>query len=400
MVACAIVPRMARPCQTRVFRGDSPLPLFWLLCYDNIMKRWIFLFFLWSSLFFTGCGAPEQVLAPSPALLQTPGPSPTFTPAPTPVPTPTPVPDALTAQDGAYTIAWLSDTQYYSQKWPDTFYAMTRFLRDEQERLNLRYFVHTGDLVNSYNKEEQWEVAVRAMASLARIPGGVLAGNHDVHSDEGNYSYFSRYFGETEASLRPCYAASYADNRGHYDLWEAGNTQYIFVYMGYAPDEAAIQWVREALDSHPDRVGVLCLHDYFTTKLERSDTGEAYYQQVVAQCPNLYLVLCGHRYNVACIPAVFDDDGDGVQDRTVYQMMGNYQAAGQEGGSGYMRFLQVDEGEGMIRVYSYSPLLADYRYYDTPGAQDEKYAVDPEREYVQFPIPWRPSSSQATVPSA
>ena len=170
--------------------------------------------------------------------------------------------------------------------------------------------------------------------------------------------------------------------------------------MGYAPDEAAIQWVREALDSHPDRVGVLCLHDYFTTKLERSDTGEAYYQQVVAQCPNLYLVLCGHRYNVACIPAVFDDDGDGVEDRTVYQMMGNYQAAGQEGGSGYMRFLQVDEGEGVIRVYSYSPLLADYRYYDTPGAQDEKYAVDPDREYVQFPIPWRPSSSQAGSPWA
>ena len=44
-----------------------------------------------------------------------------------------------------------------------------------------------------------------------------------------------------------------------------------------------------------------------------------------------------------------------MQDRTVYQMMGNYQAAGQEGGSGYMRFLQVDEGEGVIRSIAIPP---------------------------------------------
>lgn len=334
----------------------------------------------------TACSAPAGPAAIQVAI--TPPPTLAPTPRPTPPPTPTPKPDPLTAPAGAYTIAWLSDTQYYSEKWPDIFYAMTAFLRDEARRMNLQYFVHTGDLVNSYKKEEQWAVAVRAMASLARLPGGVLAGNHDVHHDDADYKTYSAYFGEKEASLRPCYGESYENNRGHYDLWEAGGTQYLFVYMGYAPDRDCLAWVRSVFDRFPDRVGVLCLHDYFKTNLTRSDDGERFYDQVVSQCPNLYMVLCGHRYNIACVQDQFDDDGDGVPERTVYQMIGNYQAAGQEGGGGYMRFLQIDEAAGRMRVYSYSPVKDDYRYYDEPGAQDEKYAADPAREYEELPLPW------------
>ena len=253
--------------------------------------------------------------------------------------------------------------------------------------MNLRYFAHTGDLVNRYNNEEQWEVAVRAMASLSRIPGGVLAGNHDIHGDDANYKYFSAYFGESQVSFNPCYGESYKDNRGHYDLWEAGNTKYLFVYMGFAPDDAAIAWVRSVFDRFPDRIGVLCLHDYFKTDLTLSDDGQRFYNKVVSKCPNLYLVLCGHRYNIADVPAVFDDDGDGNIDRTVYQMIGNYQAA-QEGGRGYLRFIQIDEAMEELRVYSYSPLMDDYVYYDDPEHQAEKYAADPAGETVCLPLPW------------
>ena len=355
-----------------------------------IMKQRFFIFMACVLLCLAAaCASPAPVaVAITPVPTAAPAASPSPAPTPKPTPMPTPDPDPLTAAPGVYTIAWLSDTQYYSQKWPDTFYTMTAFLRDAAERLDLRYFVHTGDLVNSAGKAEQWEVAVRAMASLSRLPGGVLAGNHDVYHDDVDYSAFCSYFGQKEAALRPCYGGSYADNRGHYDLWEAGATRYVFVYMGYGPDSAAIDWVRSVFDRFPDRVGVLCLHQYFTTGLSLSDDGERFYGEVVSQCPNLYMVLCGHRYNVACVPAQFDDNGDGTPERTVYQMMGNYQAAGSEGGSGYMRFLQIDEAAGEMRVYSYSPLKDDYRYFDEPGTQAEKYAVDPAQEFVQLPLPW------------
>ena len=99
-------------------------------------------------------------------------------------------------------------------------------------------------------------------------------------------------------------------------------------------------------------------------------------------------MLSGHRYNVAAVPVSFDDDGDGTADRTVYQMIANYQAAGSEGGSGYMRFLQIDEAAGELRAYSYSPYLEDYRYWDEPGTENEKYPVDPANEEITLPLPW------------
>lgn len=352
------------------------------MCYHKAMKKLLSLLLLLALLSLAACARP--VIEPVPL------PSATPAPAPTPLPTPTPVPDALTAREGVYTIAWLSDTQYYSSKWPETFYAMTAFLRDEAARMDLRYFVHTGDLVNNADQEEQWLVAVRAMASLTRLPGGVLAGNHDVHRTQADYRNFSAYFGENQFSFKPCYGESYQDNRGHFDLFEAGDTGYLFVYMGYAPDAACIKWVRSVFDRFPERVGVLCLHDYFKTDLSLSSDGQRFYEQVVSQCANVCLVLCGHRYNIAAKPAFFDDNGDGAPERTVYQLIGNYQAAGQEGGSGYMRFIQVDEVLGEMRIYSYSPVLDDYIYYDEAEHQAENYAADPAGEYTRFPVPWLP----------
>jgi len=348
------------------------------------MKKLLLILFLCVLLGLAACA--RQVVEPIPL----PSATSSIKPFATPVPTPTPVPDALSARPGTYTIAWLSDTQYYSRKWPETFYTMTAFLRDEAARMDLRYFVHTGDLVNNYDAEDQWVVAVRAMASLTRIPGGVLAGNHDVHGTKAEYSNFRAYFGENQFSFKPCYGESYEDNRGHYDLWAAGDTSYVFVYMGYAPDQACIDWVRSVFDRFPERVGVLCLHDYFKTDLSLSEDGQRFYKQVVAKCPNVYMVLCGHRYNIAAVPTAFDDDGDGERERTVYQLIGNYQAAGKEGGSGYMRFIQIDEQKGEMRIYSYSPLLDDYVYYDDVAHQEEDYAADPTDEYTCLPLPWLP----------
>lgn len=324
-----------------------------------------------------------EVALPTAALT----PEPTLPPTFEPTPFPTREPDALSAGEGVYTIAWLSDTQHYSKKYPGAYFAMTHFLSSERERLKLAYIVHTGDLVHNYNKEEQWQIADEAQRLIDDIPNGVCAGNHDVHYKDANYKFFSRYFGAQRYEGKAWYGANYRDNRGHYDLIDAGSSSYIFVYMGYGVDSSCIKWINAVLAEHRDRIGVLCTHDYFKTDLERSDTGEELFNKVVKENPNLYMVMCGHRYNEACVPASFDDDGDGQDERTVYQIINNYQAASR-GGSGYMRFLQVDEARGEIRVFSYSPATGDYNYYDEPETQNEKYAADPAGEEYVLRIPW------------
>ena len=265
--------------------------------------------------------------------------------------------------------------------------AFTLF-HDEQDRPGLVYIVCTGDFVQTRADDAQWEYASAAMDTVDSIPCGVLAGNHDAGTSTQDYTRFSTWFGEKRYADKPWYGGSYEDNYCHFDLIDAGETSYIFVYIGYAPTDGAIKYAVDCFDLYPERIGVLCTHDYFKTDVTLSDNGQALYDRVVAQCENIYMVLCGHRYNQVCVPMPLDDDGDGAMDRMVYQLLMNYQAAGSEGGGGFLRFMQIDEAAGTLRALSYSPTADDYNYYDAPESQTEKYPASPLFEAYTIPLPW------------
>ena len=77
--------------------------------------------------------------------------APTDTPVPTDTPEPTQPPKPYVAEDGVYTIAWISDPQHYSAKFPELYDSMTLFLRDHREELQLAYIMHTGDLEHVFD---------------------------------------------------------------------------------------------------------------------------------------------------------------------------------------------------------------------------------------------------------
>ena len=301
--------------------------------------------------------------------------------------------NVLTVADGVYTIAWISDTQHYSESYPDNYLAMTEFLANARARLQLQYIVHTGDLVHNRKREKEWRTADEAQRVIDNIPNGVCAGNHDCANGVPS-AYYQQYFGQARYADKPWYGGAYQNNRGHYDLIDAGGTRYIFVYMSYNPDETAIKWLNATFKQYRDRVGVLCTHSYFKTNMKRSNDGETLYNEVVKTNPNLYMVLCGHRYNQGYEKRALDDDGDGTPDRVVYEMINNYQAVGDEGGDGYMRLLQMDEGAGVMRIYTYSPVKKDFNYFDTPASQHEKYKASPEDEEYTLPLPWLGASTK------
>ena len=307
---------------------------------------------------------------------------------PTEAPKDTPQPKRYAAPEGVYTIAWISDPQHYSKKFPETYYAMTGFLAEHRDELALRYIINTGDLVHNTDLDSEWAVADRAQGMIDDIPNGVLAGNHDVLEPIG-YRTFSEVFGEKRYRDRPWYGGSYENNRGHYDLLTLGNTDYLFVYMGYGPDTKAMQWVSDVFAQYPDRVGVLCLHDYYTKTLELSEDGKKWHDTVVAKTPNLYMVLCGHKYGAYCFPESFDDDGDGREDRTVFQMMFNYQASLKDGGGGYLRLMQINEADGTLHMLTYSPVFDDFNRFDDPANREAYYPFDERNEEFTLTLPWK-----------
>ena len=89
--------------------------------------------------------------------------------------------------DGKFTIAILPDTQQEvigeSAIENELFLNRTEWLAENKEELDLRFVIHTGDIVNWGNEEpEQFEIASEAIAVLdeADIPVGLCLGNHDT----------------------------------------------------------------------------------------------------------------------------------------------------------------------------------------------------------------------------
>lgn len=115
---------------------------------------------------------------------------------------------------------------------------------EQRDELNLQYLMHTGDVVNEYADDDQWQRAAPQYRRLdeAGLPYGVLAGNHDVGHKEVDYTNFSSYFGERRYAANPWYGGSHKDNRGHYDLITAGGIDLLFLSMGWAPGDEEIRW--------------------------------------------------------------------------------------------------------------------------------------------------------------
>ncbi|WP_099355717.1 lamin tail domain-containing protein [Fredinandcohnia onubensis] len=265
-----------------------------------------------------------------------------------------------------YTFVWMSDTQFYAESFPYIFDRQTQWIAENQDEMKIKYVFHTGDLVNISTDESQWNYADQYMGVLDEhnIPYGVLAGNHDVNQVNNDYTDYYRYFGADRFENKPYYGGSYLNNRGHYDLISAGGNDYIMMYLGWGVTDEGIQWVNDVLAAHPDRMAILNFHEYLLATGTRHPLGEKLYNEIVVPNENVIAVLSGHYHEAQTLIDQIDDNGDGTPDRTVYQMLADYQA-GPEGGQGYMRLLHFDQDNHRIIVNTYSPYLDDYNFYDT-----------------------------------
>ena len=128
-------------------------------------------------------------------------------------------------EDGRYSFIWMSDTQHYSKDYPEIFTAMTEWCLQRKDALDIRYVIHTGDIVNNYGDRQQWRNAAKALSVLTgQIPLLITAGNHDVNSSWYRYDNYLKYFGAEKFSKLDTYGESYAQGKGRYDLLDIGGT--------------------------------------------------------------------------------------------------------------------------------------------------------------------------------
>jgi 3',5'-cyclic AMP phosphodiesterase CpdA len=292
-------------------------------------------------------------------------------------------PSAMAArrfEPGSWTLAILPDTQVYSLRYPGIFTAQTGWIVQNIERLNIKFVLQLGDIVNN-NTPYEWQNARDAMSLLhGRIPWALVPGNHD-YGPSGDAStrdtLLNEYFSFDTAAAQPTFGGAMEkgklDNTFHF--FEAGGTRWIIIALEWAPRNETVAWANSIMQQHQDRTGILITHAYMNNNDLRYDhtdkahpqhynpheyrtpgsknDGEQLWQQLVRK-HNFRLVLNGHVLG----------DGTGYlaslndQGKVCHQMLSNYQFR-TLGGEGYLRLLEF-RPNGTVSIKTYSPIYDSF----------------------------------------
>ncbi|NLI53536.1 MAG: hypothetical protein GX417_04350, partial [Clostridiales bacterium] len=223
--------------------------------------------------------------------------------------------------------------------------------------------LHTGDIVNNPYQDYQWQNSV---AAFARLPAGMriltAQGNHDQLRKEDPHTPYLDNRPDTEFDPRHAF-----DPQGYvyYTTFTEGGVPFLVFSVSYGREIDAADWINRVCAQYSDHYGVLCLHNYIDTAGYTS-VGRRLVEKTVRQSPNIRLVVCGHAHGSVYKPETTDDDGDGVPDRTVQQMMFNVQDDPIDG-RGFLRILRFNPTADTIEVITYSPCLDKFGYEDRYG---------------------------------
>lgn len=223
--------------------------------------------------------------------------------------------------DGIFTIAVIPDTQQevvvteaVTGKY---FLNRTRWLAVHKEEMDLRFVIHTGDVVNWGNENpEQFAIASEAFEALerAQIPAALCLGNHDTAAvgvggsaaDPKNTRTrlrdtraFNRYFSLDRYPDCVPFEENKIDNA--YQLFEACGKKWLVLTLELWPRAEVVNWANKVVEEHLDRNVIIATHSYLNSLggiYQNSDYGatspQYLYDNLISRHENIKLVFSGH----------------------------------------------------------------------------------------------------------
>jgi calcineurin-like phosphoesterase family protein len=247
-----------------------------------------------------------------------------------------------------FSIIALPDTQYYSQSYPQIFLAQTQWIAQNAKNQNIIFVTHSGDIVNNYNDNEQWQFAKIAMKKLdGVVPYGLLPGNHDQQTE-----LFNQYFSWTDYANYDWYKGHFDDtNDNNYQIITAGATKLLFIQLQFSPTPEIVDWADNVIDSNRDCTVILNTHSVLYTDGNYTSEGKKLIP-LIEEDENLRIVLCGHNHGEALKTVVSPR-------HETYVMLADYQKL-EKGGDGYLRILTFQPKQKKLLVSTYSPYTKKY----------------------------------------
>ena len=223
--------------------------------------------------------------------------------------------------DGKFSIAIIPDTQQetviqnmISKK---IFKNRTQWLADNKNELDLRYVVHTGDVVNWDTADHaQFAIASEAMKVLddANIDNSLALGNHDTAAvgpggsaiDPPNTKTlvrktitFNTYFPVSRYPGMVTYEADKVDNA--YRTFNASGVKWLVLTLELWPRTEVVSWADQVVSSHMDYNVIVATHSYMngdSSIYQKSDYGsnspKYLFDNLIKLYPNIKMVFSGH----------------------------------------------------------------------------------------------------------
>jgi hypothetical protein len=268
-----------------------------------------------------------------------------------------------------FTVVLLPDTQFYSEKYPETYVAQTMWIRERVRQDNIKFVVCLGDIVQNAHVEQEWLNAHEAARILdGVVPYSAVPGNHDLVLKDKVISrdstLYNKFFGVARFAKEPWYGGHLGEtNDNNYCTFEAAGRDFLVLSLEFAPRDEALAWAAEICRTHSAHNVILATHSYLnlqgrTTSQAKvsgssANSGEEMWRKLVSKQPNIFMVACGHVGGVNLLNSVNDSGGSVIEILTDYQNLAL-------GGQGWLRTMKFVPNENKIYVDAYSPLLKQH----------------------------------------
>jgi hypothetical protein len=304
--------------------------------------------------------------------------------------------DPATLTPGAFTVAFLGDTQNYSTFHPAIFNQVTQWLADNKVARNLQFIVQDGDIVNNDSTTE-WNNARSAMERLdGVVPYAVVRGNHDIGSQ---YDQSTRFGPGSPYSQQPTLVDHYEvpgqpswDMRNTVHKFEANGQRIMVLTIDISAGSDVVDWANGVISSNPDHRVILDTHAYlydggarfnnapdpdnpgktfdqsrdallrtgygpeavFNGAVYGGQDGETLWNNLVRLHPNVSLFLSGHQFEDFDEFKYHVENGD--HGNRVHELLVDPQNMA-NGGNGWIRLLEFDPDGTTVHVKTFSPFL-------------------------------------------
>ncbi|MDD3108164.1 MAG: metallophosphoesterase [Alistipes sp.] len=310
-------------------------------------------------------------------------------------------PEPLQRKDSAsWSMILLPDPQSYTKfdyNHP-IFELMLQWIVKNQERLNLKLVLCTGDLVEQNQRttphgvngnlasDAQWKFISEAFAILdSKIPYILCTGNHDhgFERAENRYSQLNSFFPiNRNTGYAQLLRGTLANAEGiptlenaWYEYVDPQGVRYLIFSLEFNPRPEVVAEAREvvARPEYRDHRVIYLTHSYMKSdgtrfeqetyyKVKQVTCGAQLWTQLIFPSPNSSMVLCGHVVDAMTHRGQVGFRSDKNEaGRMVQQMMFNAQAEGGgwhgNGGDGWLRLLEFHPDGKRVSVQTFSPLF-------------------------------------------